>query len=237
MLFALLNYVMLRSSSGTKISNSRTAINSAIMSFSIIMLPLLRSFMKVRNDGDFDFWILVFILMAAAYLIRSRESFLRLLRIVLIILSVFFASYLYGLFTQKPLSPLPQKTLSPDLDSLKFTSSPNIYLFVYDGMPNERVFRDQNLPFDRLNALIEKHGFKLYKDTYTLGEMSMDSMGNLLDFSNHWRAKAGRATEEAQSTYAGNSRTNLVLRNNGYKCHLLLENYYTECMPSSTNTY
>ncbi len=65
--------------------------------------------MKVRNDGDFDFWILVFILMAAAYLIRSRESFLRLLRIVLIILSVFFASYLYGLFTQKPLSPLPQK--------------------------------------------------------------------------------------------------------------------------------
>ncbi len=33
-------------------------------------------------------------------------------------------------------------------------------------MPNERVFRDQNLPFDRLNALIEKHGFKLYKDTY-----------------------------------------------------------------------
>jgi len=234
-LSALANYAVLLATCSLNSSKSRIALNSAVFSFAFIVLPLLRSFLKLRNDVDMDFWIMLALLLAVSHLIKSRRSFTILLRIVLITLTVFLVSYIFGMFSAPKTGKGKIKILTREMQNIKFLNKPNIYLFVYDGMPNERVFKQQGQPFDKLKYLIDKYGFKLYPDTYTIGEMSMDSMGNLLDFSVYWRARAGSATDEAQDTYSGNSFTNLILRQNEYTSHFLLENYYVG-LHAITNT-
>jgi len=84
---------------------------------------------------------------------------------------------------RSPAIGIRAKVLSSQMHETTFKEKPNIYLFVYDGIPNERVFREQNLPFERLKSLLDKHHFKLYDDSYTLGNCSLTSMGKMLDFT------------------------------------------------------
>lgn len=101
-----------------------------------------------------------------------------------------------------------------------FIEKPNIYLFVYDGIPNERVFREQNLPFGGLKSLLDKHKFTLYDDSYTLGNCSLTSMGKMLDFTDK-----AITVPEGRDIYAGNSWTNHILRDQGFQSRFLLDNY------------
>lgn len=103
---------------------------------------------------------------------------------------------------------------------MTFKEKPNIYLFVYDGIPNERVFREQGLPFERLKSLLDKHKFTLYDDSYTLGNCSLTSMGKMLDFTDK-----AITVPEGRDIYAGNSWTNHILRDQGYQSRFLLDNY------------
>ncbi|MDD2332404.1 MAG: hypothetical protein PHI68_07115, partial [Candidatus Cloacimonetes bacterium] len=225
--FATLNKFLLKAFSGTRLSSRRLSLNASVFTFSILFLPLLRAVMKVRNDGDFDFWILCLVLLLVSGLVRTKKAFQRLFQIVLITLLVFFLAYLGSFLKGYRQSNRKIKVIPSELQNLSFTTSPNIYIFVYDGIPNQRVFKAQNLPFSDLEGILRHYAFKLYEDTYTLGEMSMDSMGNMLDFTDQLRAKAGKASSQAQDTYTGNSITNLLLRSIGYRSHFLLDNYYT----------
>jgi hypothetical protein len=109
------------------------------------------------------------------------------------------------------------------LQNLEIMDKPNIYLFVYDGVPNPRVFREQNLPFAPLQELFAKYGYKIYEDTYTLGNESLNSMAMLLNMS----AEQYSSMSAMQDVYSGNSVTNLLLTQAGYHSHKLLKNYYT----------
>ncbi len=225
-LFAVLSLGIFRLSCSHRSSKLQAALTAGVFSFSVISLPLLRFMLKSRNDGDFDFWIMTAVLLGGAFMIHSKQALKVLSRIFLITLAVFCASFIGSLFHSHEKDFSQGKTLSATMQKLSFTYKPNIYLFVYDGIPNERVFRKQKLPFEKIHSLVQQYGFKLYNDTYTLGEMSLDSMGNMLDMSDRFISKVGKSTADAHDTYAGNSFTNLILRKNGYKSHFLLNNYY-----------
>jgi len=225
-MFAVLNLGIFRLSCSLHSSKLQIALTAGVFSFSMLSLPLLRFMLKIRNDGDFDFWIMTAVLLGGSFVVRSEKALKLLTRILLITLAVFCVSFINSLFHSSEKDFSQGKTLSATMQKLSFAYKPNIYLFIYDGIPNERVFRKQNLPFEKIRSLIDQYGFKLYNDTYTLGEMSLDSMGNMLDMSDRFISKVGKTTADAHDTYAGNSYANLILRKNGYKCHFLLNNYY-----------
>jgi hypothetical protein len=135
-----------------------------------------------------------------------------------------------GLLRTKP-QVTSDSTLPLELVDLNLVSTPNIYLFVYDGIPNERVFRISDFPFDRLSGIFEKYLFKLYSDTYTLGHHSLSSMASMLNVSeipyqsySDWVF----SLDDLRDAYLGNSVVNRFLLKHGYSTHKLLgSNYLT----------
>lgn len=221
LLISIINYAIARFSFAHKANNDMLHKSTAIFTFLLIVLPMIRFFMRMTSKVDIDFWLMFFATLALSFLIKSRKS-LRITNQVLgIALCVFMISYGYS-FVSKDAHRPKGKVLPADMQAIKFQEHPNIYLFVYDGMPNERVFREQNLPFDRLKSILDKYEFKLYDDTYTLGAASLSSIGKMLDFTDR-DVKA----PEGREIYSGNSLANLILRNNGYSSHFLLDNSCT----------
>lgn len=220
-LIAVVNYIVARISFSHRSGDSLLYKSTAIFTFLLIVLPLIRFSLRATSKVDIDFWVIFFVTMALSYLIKSRESFRRTIQLSGIMLLVFFVSYGYSLVSENAHRPRG-KVLSDEFRSISFKDHPNIYLFVYDGMPNERVFREQNLPFDRLKSILDKYDFKLYDDTYTLGAASLSSIGKMLDFTDR-DVKA----PEGREIYSGNSLANLILRNNGYSSHFLIDNSCT----------
>lgn len=224
-LIAFINYWLLYRIAGHDSDKNVSAYRAAFFTAIITILPVIR--FSLRSSGnvlmktgtvDLDFWVLLFVAILFGFFFMKKERLRKLNQIAGIVLLVFVLS---GLFykndTQKE-----QKTqmLDSDLQQIVLKEKPNIYLFVYDGIPNERVFNYQGLPFERLNSILKKYDFKLYADTYSLGSVSLSSMGKMLDFSNKLYA-------DGRDTYSGNSRANHILRNNGYQSRFLLGNYYT----------
>lgn len=109
------------------------------------------------------------------------------------------------------------------LQKLKIKEKPNIYLFVYDGLPNPRVFKDQDLPLEPMQELFDNYGYKVYDDTYTIGNESLNSMAMTLNISD----EQYESMNEMQEIYSGNSVVNLFLTGAGYGSYNLLENYFT----------
>ncbi|HHY21392.1 MAG TPA: LTA synthase family protein [Bacilli bacterium] len=219
-LIAFINYILSWQISGHKESKSIIAIRSGIFSLLLIALPIIRFSLRITSKVDMDFWALLFVLLLLSYFIHSRKRTQKFLQFSGIILFVFIISGFFGEKTP-PGALYPRKKLTPEMKSITFKEKPNIYLFVYDGIPNERVFTDQDLSFDKLKSLLDDYEFTLYEDTYSLGNASLNSMGKMLDFTD--RDIKG---PEGRDIYAGNSWTNLILRNNGYKSRFLLDNYY-----------
>lgn len=220
-LIALFNFGIARISLSHKANNDLLHKSTAIFTFLLIILPLIRFFMRMTSKVDIDFWVLFFVLLALSYLVRSSRSMRRTIQVLAIVLCVFLLSYGYSLVSKDAHRPRG-KILSEELSAIRFQHHPNIYLFVYDGMPNERVFKEQGLPFERLKSILDKYDFKLYDDTYTLGEASLSSIGKMLDFTDR-DVKA----PEGREIYSGNSYANLILRNNGYSSHFLIDNSCT----------
>lgn len=225
-LFSIISLGTFRLSCSFRSSQRQTSLTAGVFAFSMISLPLVRYLFKIRNDGDIDFWILACLLLFGSFWIRSDRSLKLMQRSLIITMSIFCISFIVSI-SHNSLKDFSQpKQLTTLMKKITLKDKPNIYLFVYDGIPNERVFKTQNLPFDRIRIIAAENGFKMYDDTYTLGEMSLDSMGNMLNMNNQLISKVGKNTTEAHDTYAGNSYTNLILRKNSYSSHFLLNNYY-----------
>ncbi len=217
---ALLNYLLLKAFSAGKGNRLRIALYAAVFNLLFIALPLIRFAFRSTSKVDIDFWLILALGMALTTLVNSRQRLLNLLRLSLIVLAVFMLSFLF--FSPKIGSSFARKSIPQDLTELELNETPNIYLFVYDGIPNPRVFRDLDLPLDKLQKLMDEYDFKLYEDTYTLISHSLGSMALTLDFDDRHISNV-----EGKDIYAGNSRANIFLRNKGYQSRFILDNEYT----------
>ncbi|MCB5231341.1 MAG: YidC/Oxa1 family membrane protein insertase [Candidatus Cloacimonas sp.] len=221
LLVAFINYMILRSSVDYTRTKSDSILKAAVFTLLFISLPMFRFALRLTSQVDIDFWILAFCTFVLINLINNNKRFTRALQVSSIVLIVFIVS---SLVTRSEGSNIgyKRKVLKEEYKSIVLKEKPNIYLFVYDGIPNERVFREQGLPFEELSSMFIEFQFKLYPDTYSLGDASLNSMGNMLDFSNR-----PIKTPEGRDVYTGNSWVNLILRENGYESRFLLESYYT----------
>lgn len=201
-------------------------------------LPVFRAILQKNSAHDGDFWLLLLGTLSLIWYLGKRQAtkedreqsalhpargsyVFRAVVIVFFLLSAFNfgKSILQG---EKPSKRSLQEI--PDfLAELKLKELPNIYLFVYDGVPNPRVFREQGLPLEKLQQLFERYHFTLYEDTYTLGNESLNSMAMTLNIT----GEEPVSQSKMQDIYSGNSLINLFLRQQGYGSYNLLENYFT----------
>jgi len=216
----------------------RNPLFAAAFSFVYIFMPTLRAAMQKSSAHDADFWLLLLAIMLGILALRGRSrvpmqerhspaSLRKKQRGIAAISAVFLFIFLvrFGLsfMDQRSASGREIMPIPPELQELSISDSANVYLFVYDGIPNERVFRDQQLPFEPLKALLDAHNFRVYDDSYTLGDESLNSMAMMLNITDQRYSSQIRM----QDIYSGNNLVNSVLRESGYRAHLLLENYYT----------
>lgn len=219
-LLALISYLLLWLLAGDKGDRSKLALYAGVFNLLFIALPLIRFFLRTTSKVDIDFWLLLALGMVLITPLNTKRRFLNLLRISGLVLAVFIISFLF--FSPHIGSSFPRAQVPQDLAELDFIERPNIYLFVYDGIPNPRVFRDLGLPLEKLQNLFAEYGFKLYEDTYTLISHSLGSMALTLNF-----ADSHVSNPQGRDIYAGNSRTNILLRKKGYQSRFILANEYT----------
>lgn len=236
--------------SRTAFSSSVYALAFAML---FTFLPVFRAMMQKTSAHDGDFWLILLAVMSVIYLLKhygsrswtqmgerrngkAAQSPAPLNKpkaafkphiLLYTVLAVFFVfslgNFITSIVTGEKTSQRSLQEIPALLKNLEFKDQPNIYFFVYDGVPNPRVFREQNLPLKPLQDLFDKYACKLYEDTYTLGNESLNSMSMTLNIS----AEQYASEAKMQDIYSGNSVLNLLLTQHGYGSYHLLENYYT----------
>ncbi|MCB5272304.1 MAG: YidC/Oxa1 family membrane protein insertase [Candidatus Cloacimonetes bacterium] len=216
-------------------------------------LPVFRAMLHKNSAHDGDFWLILLAVMSVIYLVKhygskswnqigksakataslseapsqQQKAAFKPYVILYTVLAVFFifalGNFITSILKGERVSKRKLQEIPALLQDLEFKDQPNIYLFVYDGVPNPRVFREQNLPLKPLQELFDKYAYKLYEDTYTLGNESLNSMAMTLNIS----AEQYSSEAKMQDIYSGNSLINLLLTQHGYSSYHLLENYYT----------
>lgn len=216
-------------------------------------LPVFRAMMQKNSAHDGDFWLILLGVMSIVYLVKhygskswtqfgksvkdsaslsqepsqQKGATFKPYLMLYTVLAVFFifalGNFITSILKGERVSKRKLQEIPAVLKDLEFKVQPNIYLFVYDGVPNPRVFREQNLPLKPLQDLFDKYGYKFYEDTYTLGTESLNSMSMMLNIS----AEQYASHAKMQDIYSGNSVINLLLTQRGYGSYNLLENYFT----------
>jgi YidC/Oxa1 family membrane protein insertase len=231
--FALINYYWTVIFTQGYLAKEKVILLSAGFSFLFVALPILRAYFIWNNRIDSEFWILLAVAMLLINFINSSKIIQKLLYIGLIFLLI-FSTYNIILLNEKRDKTVFNSDIPEILHDIEFNETPNIYLFVYDGIPNERVFKNENIPFEKLNDLLKIYDFKLYQDTYSLGTASLISMANMLNITGNCSPSNFNILRKI---YAGNSIVNRLLRNNSYSTHNILSEYHTGNITHDTMYY
>ena len=222
LLIAVLGYYWMLLFADSKDKKLKAAIYSALFIHLFVMLPTIRSitawkFGVIKTSIEFGFYYIAAYSITKLFDIKKVFSFFR--NVGLIVLIVFTGLWIHSLVKSKPLIDSSLFELPEELSQIDLETTPNIYVFVYDGMPNKRVFDIVNINPSRMDSILEKYDFKHYADTYTLGRESIGSMGALFNMSQRMTKHDGR------NSYRGYSIVNKVLRTHGYKTYITVDHY------------
>lgn len=221
-LLGLLNCVFISLFASRGMDKAKSLLNSSLFTLLFFSLSFIRFGVKYSHKIDLDLWLYLFILMVFISGIEAKKKLKSILYSSLVLLFIFLGTTIFLPKASRVDRSFPKKELTEQLKSIEFKHRPNIYLFVYDAIPNQKVFEQQKLPFEAIDALLKRYDFSLYPDTFTLGQESLDSMGKMLDFTDE-----NKSASAYRDIHNGNSWTNLILRSQGYKSYFLLDNYLT----------
>lgn len=231
----IINLIWFSFFSYNKISHSSLVVSISIFSFLFFSLPILRSIFSLCNSKDYEFLILLFFIFGIFYLFENKFTLKNFSTFGLLVLLVFFTFFVININYETSSKMLKVETVKlPELLlDIEFEVTPNIYLFVYDGLPNERVFNFLELPyFDKIKELLYKYNFVLYDDAYSIKSDSLRTMSRVLNISDN-----SHLGYDATMIYSGKSVVNKILRKNGYKTYKILGNYFVRDWPFILKDY
>ncbi len=226
-IFALIVYSFVRYIANGQFLNIRVAMIASLFAFLLTSLPIIRAYYAGNNTNFIDFSLILLATFFLTIKIKTKKQFnvVRIFGLSLII--VLSISLIF----------IPSETLNKSIEvssnnklEISFSGSNSIYLLVYDGSMNERTYDILNIETNTIKSLFTKFGFKWYKDTYSLGSTSLESMGGVLSISNANLF----SSSHLRDIYAGNSKVNRVFNSNGYKTYKILNNYLTGSINDNT---
>jgi len=221
-LLIIISYLWAIASFPYKNNKQKLLLYTALFVFLFLSLPIVRAMLSTTNRPDIDFWIILAVSFIILYNIKFKKLKNIFILLLAILLTINIGNFLFCMFSSDGKKPYQYVEIPEQLKKISFNKKPNIYLLVYDGVPNEKVFNQQGISFEKLRTLLTKYKYKIYPNTYTLGFNSMTSMASMLNITKNLGSRG-----QMQDTYAGNSVANLFLRKNGYKTFMLLNNYHT----------
>jgi len=200
--------------------NRTVSVMASLFAFLLVSLPIIRSYYRGNNTNFIDFALILLVTFFAAAPLKTRKQF----NVVRIFgLSLFVVLFISLILIPVKTGDQSAEVISEKPLSISFSDSPNVYLLVYDGSPNQRTYHILDIDTERIKSIFNRYGFTWYTDTYSLGYDSLISMAGALNIAN-----AGSFPRSRQrDIYAGNSRVNRVFHRNGYHTYKMLSNYLT----------
>ena len=135
------------------------------------------------------------------------------------------------------LDPKTQKLAEVMAEDIQ--KKPNIYFLIYDGYPNQYMMEYYGLDNRNQYKFIKDKGFQMYSNAYTLGNTSITSINQVLEFNdrkyNYSVEKNG--LQQGRNIISGSNITNYLLRKTNYTTYHLFFNQYMFQNQIPTVTY
>ncbi|MFC2028667.1 hypothetical protein ACFLTX_01945, partial [Chloroflexota bacterium] len=167
-------------------------------SFMITSMAAISQQFSWYEEGEFPIQLLIFagILLISWFLYQHNKK--KILH--LFILLIFMANNLPLLFSQDentavetmPLSEVGNSLLAM-VGSRKPTSTPNIYLLVYDSYVSAETMSAYGINNQPQEHYLNSMGFELYPKTYSVGTATIDTMSRVLNASTEFYGEKRRA--------------------------------------------
>jgi hypothetical protein len=100
----------------------------------------------------------------------------------------------------------------------------SVFLLVYDAIPDLETIEALGIGSVRLREILRSYGFKVYPNTYSIGNHSLLSMGLTYDIA---RSPAEKSTQYLRDLCAGDSKVFRIFSRNSYSTCTIQDNYMT----------
>jgi hypothetical protein len=134
--------------------------------------------------GDLSRQLLVLLVAALLLTVLSIVS-VRLLSLILVVFFLLQIASSAPAVVDKLLgnggaAPFAESHLEEEFQRSSLEAPPDIYFLVYDGYPNRETLRAYGIDSADQTGLLKRKGFEIYDGTYSLGPLSLPSMGKVL---------------------------------------------------------
>ncbi len=227
--FALVAYGVALATADATLPKSRVAVLAAGFVLAMFLLPSVRGWLRQDGKLIIDFFVY------AAIVVWGMSGLAKPGARLLIIGGVVFV----GLETWSVVHAGAKRELSANIFNISKVppevlgktplDTPNVYLLVYDGIPEFDTLAALGFDASPNRRLFEKYRFKLYPGTYSLASSSLSSMAATVDMHRQleWPSDLkpdARATLH-RTVRGGFSTVNHLFQHLGYTTYAILSSY------------
>ncbi|MDR3165987.1 MAG: YidC/Oxa1 family membrane protein insertase [Synergistaceae bacterium] len=203
-----------------RISERDTALIASVFMFCLIINPSAQGYFMRYGSPT-----LVFALMFLPFtaLAASGERNSRNIALLLLISIIFPFVNFIRLFVSINLN-LPEPVSVENNIKIPESNRDSVFLLVYDATPNLETLEALGVNSAPLGKILRSYGFKVYPNTYSIGNHSVLSMGLTYDIA---YKTDGRNFRNLCDTCAGDSKAFRIFSRNSYGTCIIQDDYMT----------
>jgi YidC/Oxa1 family membrane protein insertase len=196
-----------------------TALAVSLFMFCLIINPSIQGYFKRYGSSTLVF-AAVFLPVMALAVSKKRNS-----RNITLLLAVSMIFPIINFLRTPDFMDLNESEPVSIEESVEIPAAnrDSVFLLVYDATPDLDTLDALGVDSTPLRKILQNYGFKVYPDTYSIGEYSLESMGLTYDITydinylGHW----------LPDLCAGNSKVFLTFSQNSYGTYNIQSNYMT----------
>ena len=210
--------------------NERIYIPSFVaIILSFYLVPTVTNLTGLNADNNFIPHLLTLFFIIAIFILLNKidKKIIPVLSISILLILGFLSLYTNSIKNlNKEKSFTLQQSMNPTetfFDGKIMKHKPDIYLLIYDAYVEEnQMERLYNINNVKQMDLLKSQKFEIYKNIYSTGHSSLESMSNVVNLSNTFYFPN---SVEYRKKINGESTINRILQKNGYKTHNVISDY------------
>jgi hypothetical protein len=190
------------------ISRIWTLSLSLALLFLFLYMPILALDNSWYDEGSFKIQMLIFLVVSIGsfVLYKFNDFYLKLIIIIFFISNTIFV--MISASTKNFSNYKTDNKVSNILNKINLKSKPDIYLLTYDSYVGNETMLQYGIDNSEQEKYLNKNGFKLYPNTYSIAGATISTMTRVLDLSDVCLSN--------KQAFAGKSNVHNFLRQKGY---------------------